>query len=162
MDSKAADVPPRPPVVCCMCGDRGLTKELFRCKICLDRSQHKYCSDLYPKAESYSACNWCLREKGGAKSLPKESIKDSNASVSPSSSSHGNDHTSNGAEVKLHRSVFPSQPNKPIKRPKLLDRSASDVTDRIRSDELSPRLGRARQVVRGKVRRYKLLEEFST
>ncbi|KAH9626493.1 hypothetical protein KSS87_020195 [Heliosperma pusillum] len=48
---------------CCMCGDHGLSNELFRCKICHFRSQHRYCSNLYPKAESYRVCNWCLIEK---------------------------------------------------------------------------------------------------
>ncbi|RWV77708.1 hypothetical protein GW17_00061425, partial [Ensete ventricosum] len=28
-------------VVCCMCGDHGLLPELFQCKVCLVRSQHK-------------------------------------------------------------------------------------------------------------------------
>ncbi|CAH9052097.1 unnamed protein product [Cuscuta europaea] len=48
---------------CCMCGDKGLPFELFRCKSCLFRSQHRYCSNLYPKAESYRQCNWCLRDQ---------------------------------------------------------------------------------------------------
>ncbi|KAI3491175.1 hypothetical protein L1887_44420 [Cichorium endivia] len=48
---------------CCMCGDYGLSQELFRCKICKFRSQHKYCSNQYPKAESYKACNWCLTQE---------------------------------------------------------------------------------------------------
>lgn len=29
-------------VVCCMCGDLGLSQELFRCEFCLVRSQHKW------------------------------------------------------------------------------------------------------------------------
>ncbi|KAL3504843.1 hypothetical protein ACH5RR_034684 [Cinchona calisaya] len=48
---------------CCMCGDFGLSSELFRCKICQFRSQHRYCSNIYPKAESYRACNWCLNNE---------------------------------------------------------------------------------------------------
>ncbi|PWA86925.1 hypothetical protein CTI12_AA135690 [Artemisia annua] len=28
-------------VVCCMCGDTGISEEIFRCKICKFRSQHK-------------------------------------------------------------------------------------------------------------------------
>ncbi|GAB2271398.1 hypothetical protein Dimus_006237 [Dionaea muscipula] len=47
---------------CCMCGDYGLASELFRCKICQFRSQHRYCSNLYPRAETYRVCNWCLIE----------------------------------------------------------------------------------------------------
>ncbi|GAY41523.1 hypothetical protein CUMW_060130, partial [Citrus unshiu] len=41
------------PAECCMCGDYGVSNELFRCKVCQFRSQHRYCSNLYPKAESY-------------------------------------------------------------------------------------------------------------
>lgn len=48
---------------CCMCGDLGLSHELFRCKVCHFRSQHRYCSNLYPKAETYRVCNWCLIQK---------------------------------------------------------------------------------------------------
>ncbi|KAL2892886.1 Beta-N-acetylhexosaminidase [Bienertia sinuspersici] len=48
---------------CCMCGDHGLSYELFRCKVCHVRSQHRYCSNLYPKAELYRVCNWCLIQK---------------------------------------------------------------------------------------------------
>ncbi|XP_066350547.1 uncharacterized protein [Miscanthus floridulus] len=47
--------------VCCMCGDHGLAGELFRCKCCRARLQHRYCSDLYPRAAAYRRCNWCLR-----------------------------------------------------------------------------------------------------
>lgn len=50
--------------VCCMCGDRGLPGELFRCRCCRSRLQHRYCSDLYPRAAAYRRCNWCLREPG--------------------------------------------------------------------------------------------------
>ncbi|GMH17385.1 hypothetical protein Nepgr_019226 [Nepenthes gracilis] len=45
---------------CCMCGDYGLSYELFSCEVCQFRSQHRYCSNLYPKAGSYRVCNWCL------------------------------------------------------------------------------------------------------
>ncbi|KAF7002011.1 hypothetical protein CFC21_017553 [Triticum aestivum] len=52
--------------VCCMCGDRGLPHELLRCKLCRVRLQHRYCSDLYPRATAYRRCNWCLREPAEA------------------------------------------------------------------------------------------------
>ncbi|KAG1334615.1 hypothetical protein COCNU_03G007340 [Cocos nucifera] len=148
-------------VVCCMCGDHGLRQELFRCKVCLVRSQHKYCSNLYPKADSYRACNWCLREEGG-KSLSKETATDHNSSISSTSANADNTSAGGGSGGKLHRGAFSSQLNKPIKKQRLLDRSTSDVTDRIPSEELSPSSGRGRQVFRGKVRRYKLLEEVSS
>ncbi|GAA0144066.1 hypothetical protein LIER_04602 [Lithospermum erythrorhizon] len=51
---------------CCMCGDYGLTFELFRCKVCKNKSQHRYCSNEYPKADSYEICNWCLSQKNNS------------------------------------------------------------------------------------------------
>ncbi|OUZ99772.1 hypothetical protein BVC80_9065g46 [Macleaya cordata] len=48
-----------------MCGDYGLPYELFRCNLCYFRSQHSYCSNLYPKAQSYRLCNWCLNKDEG-------------------------------------------------------------------------------------------------
>ncbi|RWW77038.1 hypothetical protein BHE74_00014824 [Ensete ventricosum] len=158
MGSKGGAAPPPSSVVCCMCGDPGLMQELFRCKLCLVRSQHRYCSDFYPKAESYRTCNWCLREEG-ERSLPKEAMKDPNSVVSSSSN---NDSGNGSGASKLHRGAFSSQLNKPIKKPRLLNWAASDVTDRVRSGELSSGSGRARQALRGKARRYKLLEEVSS
>ncbi|KAL6535094.1 hypothetical protein OROMI_026468 [Orobanche minor] len=45
---------------CCMCGDYGLSSQLVKCNHCRFRSQHRYCSNLYPEATSYDICNWCL------------------------------------------------------------------------------------------------------
>ncbi|WVZ74949.1 hypothetical protein U9M48_023062 [Paspalum notatum var. saurae] len=51
--------------VCCMCGDHGLPHELFQCNLCGHRTQHRHCSDLYPRAAGpYRSCNWCLRGGG--------------------------------------------------------------------------------------------------
>ncbi|CAL9156056.1 unnamed protein product [Musa hybrid cultivar] len=148
VSSGSGELPPTS-VVCCMCGDHGLLLELFQCKVCLVRSQHKYCSDLYLKTDSYRACNWCLRDEGETKDTKK-----------PISSSN----TTEGSGVKIQREItLPSQLNKPIKKMRLLDRSASDATDHMRSEELSPSFRRGgRQVAKGKVRRYKLLEEVSS
>ncbi|KAG0469672.1 hypothetical protein HPP92_016372 [Vanilla planifolia] len=101
--------PPPPSSLCCMCGDLGIPEELFRCKACLFRSQHKYCSDLYPRAAAYAACNWCLRDER------RESLTD----------------------------VAAMGLGPPVKR----QRAAVER--------------RVRQGFRGKVRRYKLLEEVS-
>ncbi|XP_010939733.1 uncharacterized protein [Elaeis guineensis] len=144
-------------VVCCMCGDHGLSKELFQCKICLVRSQHKYCSDLYLKTETYRACNWCLRDEG-VKSLPQESTQDHNNSTSSSSSSNIN----GGLGVKLHRGAYALHLSKPIKKPRVPERSSTDVIDIARPAGLSPGLGKTKHAFRGKVRRYKLLEEVSS
>jgi hypothetical protein len=54
--------------VCCMCGDRGLADELFRCRCCRARLQHRYCSHLYPRPAAYrqQLCSWCLRAAAAA------------------------------------------------------------------------------------------------
>ncbi|CAM0904418.1 unnamed protein product [Alopecurus aequalis] len=71
------ELPPSPlgsGAVCCMCGDRGLPHELLRCKLCRVRLQHRYCSDLYPRATAYRRCNWCLSEQaqgGGVQGLAR-------------------------------------------------------------------------------------------
>ncbi|KAJ7958943.1 Zinc ion-binding protein [Quillaja saponaria] len=69
----------QPSLECCMCGDYGFSLELFQCKVCQFRSQHRYCSNLYPKAESYRICNWCLNQKGESK---EKSPNSSNSSSS--------------------------------------------------------------------------------
>ncbi|CAI0467738.1 unnamed protein product [Linum tenue] len=73
--------PNNPAPECCMCGDFGFSYELFQCQVCHFRSQHRYCSNLYPKAESYEACNWCLR---------RDDSKDKSQNSSNSSSSNRN------------------------------------------------------------------------
>ncbi|KAG6484886.1 uncharacterized protein LOC122007952 [Zingiber officinale] len=181
----SSPAPAQPPAVCCMCGDQGLTQELFRCKLCLVRSQHRYCSNLYPKVEFYRLCNWCLREEesnSSTKEINKGYSGIKNNAI-PFSSNNNNIHVDNvnldvnnnntstttntsspSSGFKLHRVPFTSQLDNPVKKPRMLDRSASDVTDhRVRSPrEISPKLGKARQVFKGKVRRYKLLEEVSS
>ncbi|KAH7654670.1 Alphaalpha-trehalose-phosphate synthase (UDP-forming) protein [Dioscorea alata] len=151
-------------VVCCMCGDQGMPQELFRCKTCLIRSQHKYCSDLYPKTETYKACNWCIREEA-SKSNNMNTNSDQNSPVLSSNSSNGGGGGNNGggggltpataAVVKLQRGAFPSHLNKPVKKQKLPEKSP---------DDLSPTTGKPSRHVnlRAKVRRYKLLEEVSS
>ncbi|KAH7524312.1 hypothetical protein FEM48_Zijuj06G0106100 [Ziziphus jujuba var. spinosa] len=71
------------PHECCMCGDYGFSHDLFKCKLCHFRSQHRYCSNLYPNAESYHICNWCLSQK--------EDTKEKSQNSSNSSSSCRND-----------------------------------------------------------------------
>ncbi|KAJ8551151.1 hypothetical protein K7X08_000521 [Anisodus acutangulus] len=84
---------------CCMCGDYGLSSELFKCKICQFRSQHRYCSNLYPKAESYRICNWCLS--------PKE-ISGEKTQNSSNSSSSGRNITSDNIQdgLKLKKKLI--------------------------------------------------------
>ena len=68
----------------------------------------------------------------------------------------------------MHRGSFSnSQLGKPVKKQRVPERSVSDVSERAAQPEtqaeLSPGPGRPRQgAFRGKVRRYKLLEEVSS
>lgn len=64
----------------------------------------------------------------------------------------------------LHRGDYASHLiNKPIKKQRAPERSSADAMIQIaRPADLSPGLGRTRHAFRGKVRRYKLLEEVSS
>ncbi|KAF3445992.1 hypothetical protein FNV43_RR11170 [Rhamnella rubrinervis] len=66
-------------IECCMCGDYGFSYELFQCKLCHFRSQHRYCSNLYPNAESYRICNWCLSQKEDTKEKSQNSSNSSSS-----------------------------------------------------------------------------------
>ncbi|KAE8771092.1 hypothetical protein D1007_57045 [Hordeum vulgare] len=158
--------------VCCMCGDHGLLPELFRCAACSLRSQHTYCTDRYPKAEAYGACNWCLRagqENGGA-ATPSPARSTFKAPARPPPSAHCGDvpacsSVSRSLPGKVAaRGDFTGELNKPIKKQQqrrrlLLQRSASDLSSGVRANRgagpPSPGVGRGRP----RVRRYKLLEE---
>ncbi|KAH7679720.1 Zinc finger RING/FYVE/PHD-type protein [Dioscorea alata] len=113
-----SSAPPRPPqgppppvavAECCMCGDYGLPSELFHCKVCLSRYQHKYCSDLYLKSEAYHTCNWCLREASS-------SSKNNTTSSSHSCSSNNNNNINGGNTIKINRTSFSSNLHKPVKK----------------------------------------------
>ncbi|KAL0368567.1 UNVERIFIED_CONTAM: hypothetical protein Scaly_1075600 [Sesamum calycinum] len=77
---------------CCMCGDYGLSSHLFICKLCRFRSQHKYCSNLYPEAESYHICNWCLSQKADKKGELQANTKATSPNSSSSSLKTPSDH----------------------------------------------------------------------
>ncbi|KAL4312306.1 hypothetical protein GQ457_01G027440 [Hibiscus cannabinus] len=141
---------------CCMCGDSGITRELFRCKLCHFRSQHRYCSNLYPKSESYKVCNWCLNQK--------EDSKDSSASCK----SKIQDDTNSSKLQKLIKD--------PTKKPMSEERSSPTtkrkriITNacleqklrRTKSEEMSKNGIITTHVFRNKVRRYKFLDEVSS
>ncbi|XP_031498926.1 uncharacterized protein LOC116263359 [Nymphaea colorata] len=174
---------------CCMCGDLGLPNALFRCGVCLFRSQHRYCSDLYPKAESYRICNWCLRER---ETQPSTSIGEDN-----SSASSGVSKNSDGGNIGLKRKFIGfdrrlSLHMQSVKKNRSMEFQSSKYSEerttevrrddeivagrkggslgrkdellRTKSDDFSStaKVGMARQIGRGKVRRYKLLEEVSS
>ncbi|KAK9087497.1 hypothetical protein Syun_029891 [Stephania yunnanensis] len=74
---------------CCMCGDHGLQHELLQCRLCRFRSQHRYFSNLYPKAESHQICNWCLKKESASSTTSEEEEMIDNSYLI-SSSSHNN------------------------------------------------------------------------
>ncbi|KAJ8762564.1 hypothetical protein K2173_008003 [Erythroxylum novogranatense] len=169
---------------CCMCGDWGLPNELFLCKVCQLRSQHRYCSNLYPKVESYQVCNWCLSHDSKEKSQNSSNSSSSNKNNSEDDSRNNkrpkrNSSSENyrGAGIKTQRGNLQFQVNRPIKKPKSPETERSPSTRRKiisqgRSDERLKRtrsedivnnsIGITRQVFRNKVRRYKLLDEVSS
>ncbi|KNA20927.1 hypothetical protein SOVF_047920 [Spinacia oleracea] len=114
---------------CCMCGDHGLSYELFRCKVCHFRSQHRYCSNLYPKAESYRVCNWCLIQKDNDNYHQQEitptstTTTTSNNSNSPSQTRptkkfiNNNNNNNNVFGPKIGNGAKNLKPISPIKKP---------------------------------------------
>ncbi|KAF5739769.1 hypothetical protein HS088_TW12G00979 [Tripterygium wilfordii] len=167
---------------CCMCGDSGLSHELFHCKVCKFRSQHRYCSNLYPKAEYYRVCNWCLCEKDN-----KNSQNSSNSSSSTKTSGEGDIKSKKRNNIqgglKGRSGNSPLKPSSPIKKvQRSPERSSSPDKSRkkiVMNKALEEKLMRRRSsgdllnsknengivkkhVFRNKVRRYKLLEEVSS
>ncbi|RWW02188.1 hypothetical protein GW17_00034729 [Ensete ventricosum] len=145
-------------VACCMCGDRGISDELFRCKICHFRLQHKYCSNLYPTTKHYSSCNWCLRD-GGRNAAVQESTMDQTHSLSSSSDLAAGA----GFRVKFHRDVSATHlktlSETVKKRRTTARRSPPAVIGKSQSDLPSLGSSRPKQAFRSKVRKFKLLEE---
>ncbi|XP_044475551.1 uncharacterized protein LOC123203296 [Mangifera indica] len=162
---------------CCMCGDFGLSNELFRCKICQFRSQHRYCSNLYPKAESYEICNWCLSQKED-KEKSQNSSNSSSSNKTNSEDSKNKRRNSNsvnhGGLKATQRSNLQLQIKKPIKKQNSPERSPSTrkriITNgaleeklrRTRSEEITNNRVITKPLYRNKVRRYKLLDEVSS
>ncbi|KAK4421728.1 hypothetical protein Salat_2123400 [Sesamum alatum] len=176
---------------CCMCGDYGLSSELFICKDCRFRSQHKYCSNQYPEAESYHICNWCLSPKDDKKA---ELLGNTKASSPNSSSSlktprdhqdhmkmskrktilgenHGGlkDIKANTCDQIKKQNKFPtterSRPS-PAGRKRVTTADGGSIGKKIirrtRSEEVSNGGVIIKQTFRNKVRRYKLLDEVSS
>ncbi|CAL4929480.1 unnamed protein product [Urochloa decumbens] len=171
----ASGSPPQQPpgaAVCCMCGDRGLLPELFRCSACAVRYQHTYCTDRYPKVESYVTCNWCLRADGGVAASTSSSSPRSAGKAAARPAAHG-DTTSGGGgrspKVAARGDFASSNLSKPIKKQQpqqqrlLLRRSASDLSvSRVRAERDAPPSPGGVARGRPRVRRYKLLEEVIT
>ncbi|OIT38845.1 PREDICTED: uncharacterized protein LOC109238874 [Nicotiana attenuata] len=166
---------------CCMCGDYGLSSQLFKCKICQSRSQHRYCSNLYPKAESYRICNWCLSPKEVSADKTHNS---SNYSSSSSSCRNTSDDIQDGPikfkkkliirnENNIDIGIGPSpkgslmklqlikKTQKSMERsPSLAARKRDTIEEKIR--RTISNTGITRKVLKNRVRRYKLLDEVSS
>ncbi|XVE95218.1 hypothetical protein REPUB_Repub02eG0077000 [Reevesia pubescens] len=163
---------------CCMCGDSGLTQELFQCKVCQFRSQHRYCSNLYPKAESYKVCNWCLNQKEDSK---EKSQNSSNSSASCKDNSaddnknkrKGDNHgpglkgnkRNNNLKLQLIKNPImkPKSPEKLSPRKRIITNARlEEKLRRTMAEEISNSGLIPRHVFRNKVRRYKHLDEVSS
>ncbi|KAG4954827.1 hypothetical protein HKD37_14G040988 [Glycine soja] len=119
---------------CCMCGDLGFSDQLFQCKVCQFRSQHRYCSNLYPKPESLGTCNWCLSQREDTK---EKSTNSSNSSSSIRNNDderrykrirNGNNNSAQNigpVKKEVKGSVLHLQIQKPIKKPKSPESSRS-------------------------------------
>lgn len=181
-----------PKTECCMCGDLGFSDQLFLCKICQIRSQHRYCSNVYPTTEFFGTCNWCLSQN-----------EDSPNSSNSSSSYKKNESTEDEGKNKQIKNCFQKkgvikgsgvyrlQLPKPMKKPKSPSEAKSPIASstspsilvstrkriitngaleeklrRTRSENIikssNNNIGVTKQVFRNKVRRYKLLDEVSS
>ncbi|KAJ4963529.1 hypothetical protein NE237_023468 [Protea cynaroides] len=185
MSNRGKEEPSSTTLECCMCGDYGLPNELFRCKICLFRFQHRYCSDLYPKSVSYRVCNWCLKRKG-RKIMEGAHNSSSSLSCANNSERHDEEERKNrksnnsrdddefvGVKT-LQRSNLQLHLQNPMKKQRSPERSSrarkriigsgclEETLRRTKSEEI-PKTGSGiiKQVFRGKVRRYKFLDEVS-
>ncbi|PIA56278.1 hypothetical protein AQUCO_00700546v1 [Aquilegia coerulea] len=157
-------------VECCMCGDYGLLNQLFQCKVCLSRSQHRYCSNLYPRNESFRVCNWCLKKE-------KENTEGTNTSTvssSPSSSNYNNfikeeakDRKKAGLLKKKNCTTSEGNSHDEFlhinNTMKKSSRSAADKSLGRLQIHSHPEIGNnkeiKKQMFKGKVRKYKLLED---
>ncbi|MBA0702460.1 hypothetical protein Goari_027039 [Gossypium aridum] len=166
---------------CCMCGDSGITQELFQCKICHFRSQHRYCSNLYPKAGVYEVCNWCLNQEEHSKEKSQNSLNSSASSKGKNEDDNNKNKKKadnhHGAGFKGNRrntnSLKQQQLMKvPIKKPKLEEKMKrkriiknaylEEKLRRTKLEEISKIGVITRHFFRNKVRRYKLLDEVSS
>lgn len=156
--------------VCCMCGDHGLPHELFRCKFCHVRLQHRYCSDLYPRATAYRTCNWCLREPaegaGGAHAhahahahaaANKLTEKRKAAASTETSTSDEEERQRHEAGCSTSRRAA-AELGRPVKKPKADERTPGAAKGNNSNRKLM-QAGKMTRPVRVKVRRYKLLAE---
>ncbi|XP_019057957.1 PREDICTED: uncharacterized protein LOC104806779 isoform X2 [Tarenaya hassleriana] len=151
---------------CCMCGDSGLSHELLFCKTCRFRSQHRYCSNMYPNSDSYDTCNWCL---GQNSDINKQRDQTNTASFKG---------VHVDAELKRPKRVFAAGDDGPLspseeaagengRRRRIITRGKLEEMiklGRAKSEESSSEI-RGKVILkakfRNKAKRYKLLDEVS-
>ncbi|KAL5714323.1 hypothetical protein ACHQM5_016302 [Ranunculus cassubicifolius] len=145
------EAPISPRVECCMCGDFGLVNHLFQCRVCLFRSQHRYCSNLYSKVESILVCDWCLKKD-------YESTEGKH-SPSVSSSSSCDNHTGDEAKetlVKFQRANIHLQVNTPIKKS---FKPEAKLIGKLKMNSCDLKNKEKKELCKGKVRKYKFLQD---
>lgn len=123
---------------------------------------YRYCSNLYPNAESYRICNWCLTQKEETKE------KSQNSSNSSSSCKKDQDHLHHNHDTKINkikknspkashdhhpygsglRGSMKLQPSGPIKKQRSLDYHHNQVLLSPSSPK-SPSLARKRIITNG-------------
>lgn len=152
--------------VCCY-----LIQLFFCCFFWIIRFR-RYCSNLYPKADSYRVCNWCLNQKDDT---PEKTQNSSNSSSSNKNNEENDGKIKkkkigSGSHAKAQRGSMQLPVNGPIKKQKSPERSPTTRKRIIASGCMEERLTRTnsegsgitKHVFRNKVRRYKLLDEVSS
>ena len=146
--------PPRPPPFCSSLFNFNFNFFFFFLIL-------RYCSNLYPKADCYRICNWCLTLN--QESNPKS--PNSSSSIINNNDQFPNFRSQLNKPIKKQSSsslvILPPPPPPPPPRRRLI--SVDEKLRRTRSEEISHRTGIKRPVIfRNKVRRYKLLDEVSS
>lgn len=144
--------------------------------VCLFVCFGRYCSNLYPKADSYEVCNWCLNQKADSKS---HNSSNSSPSCKDNSEDDGKNHKKgdqnrgnhNNPKLQFTKKHSTGKPKSPEKQPPSTARkriiSNASLEEKFRtmmtkSGEISKGGHITRHVFRNKVRRYKLLDEVSS
>ncbi|KAL0322650.1 UNVERIFIED_CONTAM: hypothetical protein Sangu_1884300 [Sesamum angustifolium] len=129
----------------------------------------RYCSNLYPEAESYHICNWCLSQNAAKKGELQATQK----ATSPNSSSSSLKTPSDHMKISTRKRVLGGNNHGGLKDAsdhiKKQKKSSSAGRKRVTTDHGGSNIGKKTRseevpnggvkVFRNKVRRYKLLDE---
>ncbi|KAK8580397.1 hypothetical protein V6N13_143500 [Hibiscus sabdariffa] len=125
--------------------------------------QSRYCSNLYPKAESYEVCNWCLNQKTDSK--PQVSSTSSPTSCKGNGEAEDDGKNKRKGDYNNGGSGFKSPEKRPpcTTRKRIISNARLEEKLRTRKPNEKAKGGQiTRHVFRNKVRRYKLLDEVSS